>query len=527
MLMQKQNVEFRFSANSSLLRRAYGAGLAGLGALLLCCAYPSASAQRAERQGVRQNAEIELRLVDQARQLPDYLFGANVEAEYFEHLGDNPEKFNAAKDLNLKYVRFPGGSFSNFYHWQTGTIDCPSFPNSSEYVKYWTELSSKMNHKHPEGSKIENYWNSAKAIGAKISIIPNLETASVADQVAWFKQMKQHSCVPDHIELGNEYYLYMGGDPNSLKRWPDEASSMKIMKQYADAFRPYLPAHSEIAVQAAGASFQTDPNSKGKYHQHWIQWDEALKPEPWFDAVILHLYPRLNMLLSPKAPKGMELYQVLMAHCDEGVDRVVSDIERRMPAKEIWITEWNAHGEQMRNGESPVTPGMEMQANTRMALAFLRHKQLGTALYFSLDYQGRLFNKIAGGKYQPTPTAVALEWLYDAANGGSIYQRVADNGAQPIEGGDWGYGLEQYNEIEGALFSKGKRRVLLIQNPSGQRKHFNPEEFVKNSMPSSIETASTPDILSQDNSAPELRQEKLGSAGVILPPYSVCRIIWQ
>ena len=37
----------------------------------------------------------------------------------------------------------------------------------------------------------------------------------------------------------------------------------------------------------------------------------------------------------------MKLFRALLAHCDQGADRVIEDVRQRLPGKEIWVTEWN------------------------------------------------------------------------------------------------------------------------------------------------------------------------------------------
>ena len=73
--------------------------------------------------------------------------------------------------------------------------------------------------------------------------------------MAWFRQMKAAGIVPRCIELGNEFWIALGFDPDSLKRWPDESTSMRIMKQYCDALRPYFPSDARVAVQSAASAF--------------------------------------------------------------------------------------------------------------------------------------------------------------------------------------------------------------------------------------------------------------------------------
>ena len=121
------------------------------------------------------------------------------------------------------------------------------------------------------------------------------------------------------------------------------------------------------------------------------------RPEPWFDAVTIHLYPRLNDVLGPGAadepltPRlAVRHLRALAARMDDGTDTEVQDIARRLPGKEIWITEWNPGGAKGAGAEHRVettTPAMMLQLVTRATLAFLRHPQVTMSLFFSLRFK--------------------------------------------------------------------------------------------------------------------------------------------
>ena len=69
-----------------------------------------------------------------------------------------------------------------------------------------------MARKFPAGISLEQYKAFSDSIGGELVMVPNLETASVENQVEWFKHLAQKSAVPMHIELGNEFWVAMGED---------------------------------------------------------------------------------------------------------------------------------------------------------------------------------------------------------------------------------------------------------------------------------------------------------------------------
>lgn len=89
----------------------------------------------------------------------------------------------------------------------------------------------------------------------------NLETSTPANQAEWFNKMKGEGVLPRYIELGNEFWLGMLGDPNVQKKWPDAPTTMRVMKQYTDTLRPYFVVGTKVAVQATANYIVSWPES--------------------------------------------------------------------------------------------------------------------------------------------------------------------------------------------------------------------------------------------------------------------------
>ena len=121
---------------------------------------------------------------------------------------------------------------------------------------------------------------------------------------------------------------------------------MRTMKQYLDAISPCLPPNAKIAVQAAASGFTVHDHPRAPFWKRIEKWDDDLRPEPWFDAVTVHLYPRFSEVMGdpeagftpPTKENAMPRLKAMMAQVDEGVERVPQRTERRLPGKEIWIT---------------------------------------------------------------------------------------------------------------------------------------------------------------------------------------------
>lgn len=499
--------------------------------VLLSVAGASAQSQQQNNPTV---VPLELQKLGEARALPHRILGASVEP-FFEHILDDPAKIAAVRDMQPAFVRFPGGTQSNYYNWRTGLFAIHVNAESSAYSRFWDELIPKICRGFPQGITLQQYKEFARQVGAAVVLVPNLETSSIPEQVAWFKQLQADNAIPRHIELGNEFWVAMGNDPNVLKHWPDTATSMRIMKEYAQALRPFFPEGTKVAVQAAAAAFSVPPHAASPFARHLQQWDEDLRPADWFDAVTVHLYTKANEIMGkPGAGAGFArrndarpLYDAFMARCDEGVDRVLADIEHRVPGKEIWVTEWNPHGGSILATDGEPTPAMKMQLVSRMTFAYLRHPAVTMSLYFNVNFRANdrrpaLLPTDGQGGFTPTPTAVVLGWFNQAANGGVSYQRITEPQALKIPGN--GRRQESYAAIEGGLFISPKRTTLILQNATERARRPDLHQQVAGN-PKRIEVLTVADFFDARGQASVTTVP--AEPALLMPPFSLARVIWE
>lgn len=479
---------------------------------------------------------LTLQPLGKPRSLRGPIFGVSTTA-FYEHLLDDPVKIATLKGMSVGLDRFPGGSDANFYNWRTGLFDFKASSNSSSYVQFWVKAAANIARSKPDGVSFEQYEAFSRQIGAQTIFVPNLESSSVSEQVAWFKHLAAKGIVPQRIELGNEFWVAMGNDPTSLARWPDEPASLRIMKQYLDAVRPYLPTNAKVAVQAAAGAIDV---RRGRFGQRLQQWDEDLRPEPWFDAVTVHLYPRLrdvmgdpNAGVTPPTPENaIPRLTAIMARVDDGVERILQDLERRLPGKEIWVTEWNTRGAntvtQRTEASEPVSPAMEMLSTTRMALVHLRHPAVTASLFFMYSFRQQdahaMFVPDNHGGYAPVPAAAAFHWLSEAANAGGTFQRLIQGGARAVPGG--GAKTESYFPVEGGLFVSAKRTTLLIENASAASLTFTPSSLGAERQPNLVETITLPDLHTLDRMPARIETQN-PTAPITVPPFSVTRVVWE
>lgn len=472
-------------------------------------------------------ATLRLQAVGPARQLPPGIAGASSEP-LIEHLIGNPAKTAAIKDIAPATLRFPGGSQANFYDWKTGLLDFHTGPQSSAYVKFWAQAAPKIAAAFPRGIRLDDYLPFARAVGADLILVPNLETSTLDSQMAWFSDLAAKHILPRNIELGNEFWIAMSSDPDSLRRWPDEPATMTVMHRYEQALRPIVGAGAKFAVQAAAAAFWVGPAGRTPLARRLNDWDAALHAESWFDAVTIHLYPALEPLERlPGGDARAGLFRYLMARCDGGVDRAIDSLASRVPGKEIWITEWSPHGagNWSRQGAEPVTPPMFLQTATRMLLAMLRHPSVARELFFTLNFDPTKQSQFVreGTSYRPEPMAQVLAWFDQAANGGARFQRVVERGAAAVSPGvPFG---DSYREVEGAAFVAAGRTTLILQNAGGTARSFDPTDAGRLPSPESIEIIAVSNL--DDGQRRAVQVDRVAPTGpFIVPPFSVGRVRW-
>ncbi len=472
------------------------------------------------------------------RVLPERILGINAATAFYENLTDDTRKIAPTREMAPALLRFPGGTIANYYNWKSGQIEIPVKRDSSTYTRMMGRIAQYTRRLHPGGVSIEQFHDFSQKVGSEILLVLNLETSTVEEQVAWLKGMKERGIVPRYVELGNEFWVAMVGDPNVLKKFPDALTSMKLMKRYVDAITPYLPEDAVIAGQSAGSDFHTSQSSVNvnPLMRRMHKWDRDLVNKPWFDAVTVHLYPEPDVALGFGASSGLpgnidKVFPAMMARVDDGVDRTIRTIAKRHPGKEIWVTEWNPNGVrfffQRRN---PGLTGLMIHCTTRMILTFLRSPSVTMSTFHMLSFRGGPYSVFAphphGEGFISAGPGTVLRWFNEAANGGAKYRFVNVEGAKRIPGGG-AFPDEGYNDVEAALFVKHTGVTLLIHNASKETKRCKLTAFRGRKIPSRVEIFDTPDLMKDFSTGGPVTRIIEPSSEIDIPAYSVTRIMWD
>ena len=465
------------------------------------------------------------------RALPRNLIGLNSPVTYdIPH--EDAALAPAVKAIAPGLLRFPGGTVGNFFNWRTGQLDVPEAAGASGYRTFLRRMQPVTHRMHPDGITMEQWTEFAEAVGAEITLVVNLESATVDDQREWFESMAASGVVPTRIEMGNEFYLALLGDARSHARFPDWETTLAITDEYTEAIRPYLPPGAKIGVQCAASRLfvGADPGT-GRIHDEWV-WDDSMAPEPWFDAVIVHPYPELDVVAGrgsfDSLPAGAErVLPPLLAKVDDGYRRVFEFVEERMPGKEIWVTEWGAGVVgPLLTGKRPRFNAFWLHVVARGILSMLRHESVTAMQYHGLFCNGGVYavlKRLPAGGYEPVGPAELLRWFHEAANAGADYQRVVVEGAVPLRAGAMD---ESYLEVEGALFDTDEGRTLIIQN-AGRDDVVVDVGPVGSGVPTEVEVMTTPDLGAViDDRLPDIATIS-PAATLTLQGYSVTKAVWR
>ena len=186
-------------------------------------------------------------------------------------------RFNTlAATVGFGWVRFPGGTSSDIYDWQTGEDDADSFsqfPASSGVGGDPTVIAKVAGR---GGAKLIDAANRANFLGAPLIICVNgfTDTAASAGQLAAYVKANQIQVAA--WELSNEPYLY--------------STFFSTASAYLDAMKPYRDAIKAEDPNAIVAIFVTDQAHAGAATNAW-NVAVAAYPNKYWDAITYHHYP--------------------------------------------------------------------------------------------------------------------------------------------------------------------------------------------------------------------------------------------
>ena len=242
---------------------AAGAAVA-LAAAALTTAGPTARAA-ASVVNVTVNADEGLGTV------PGTAYGAN-QAVWDANM-NTPASVNLLKAAGVGMMRYPGGSYGDGYHWQTGTM------TGGGYVA--------------PGTGFDSFMGTVKAAGAQAILIANYGSGTPQEAAGWVQYANITKGYHDQYwEIGNELY----GNGYYGANWELDNHASKSPATYADNVVQYVQAMKAVDPTIKIGAVVTLPDN-------WpdgvvasgdsTDWNQTVLPivGPYVDFVIVHYYP--------------------------------------------------------------------------------------------------------------------------------------------------------------------------------------------------------------------------------------------
>ena len=168
--------------------------------------------------------------------VPTTAFGLNT-AVFDQYLTDSSAT-TLMKAAGVTQLRYPGGSYSDMYHWKTNTVD------GSGYVAANTDF--------------DHFMATAKSVGADPMIIANYGDGTAAEAAAWVSYANvTKGYGVKHWEIGNEVY----GNGHYGSAWENDTHADKSPTAYANAVVAYAKAMKAVDPTVKIGAVLTTPGN--------------------------------------------------------------------------------------------------------------------------------------------------------------------------------------------------------------------------------------------------------------------------
>ena len=276
-------------------------------------------------------------------QINPNLFGFNT-SNTFTYCDVNDTSFtNKVQKIKPNVLRFPGGTISNFYHYDEKAygLDISEISdwNVPKFTKRYNGLikeQKKRNHNH---NYIEDFILLAKQNNSKVVLVANIISSEDDDIINMIKRFKSENIEILGVELGSEL------SNRAYKKYINSVDDyIQLAQKYSDIIKKEYP---EIKVGVVAAPI------KDKMPSRLLNWNHKLSKEIFYDAIIHHSYLKVidgddHYGLMTREDKvnitqkeQFDLYKKrIKAYFTKGLVKEIIKYNEIFE-KEIWITEWN------------------------------------------------------------------------------------------------------------------------------------------------------------------------------------------
>lgn len=289
------------------------------------------------RESQNLNASIRVEAGNVIRAIPRELYGTNVEWRWNANglwneklQRPDPELTELVKDLGVTLIRYPGGVYSDFYHWREGI----------------GPLNERPMVLHEAGSqdKSRPYFGTdealafAKDVGAELLITVNAGTGTAKEAADWVRYVNRDGLRVRYWEVGNE--LYIGGDAPIPKATSIDAKT--YAQRYLEFARAMRAADPRIKIGAIGGE------NEGRYTVvTYPNWNRTLLQTAGKEIDFLSVHNAYFPVVLDGRTEVRKAYEAMFAApalIERNLETLEGQIRQWVPDRaseiEIAVTEW-------------------------------------------------------------------------------------------------------------------------------------------------------------------------------------------
>lgn len=329
----------------------------------------------------------------------------------------DPSLQQLVRGLHAGTFRYPGGTFSNYFDWQTGGLETWNTAAWPQGYKSWA-LPTPQNPSAPDfGWTPQKYASVLPLLGSPETIFSlNVLTDTAPNQMAMLRQAEALGIPVRYVELGNELYFT---DSYTLSQYPTPAAYGHAMTAWVQDVKAEWPA-ARVAV-LGDYSYYIPPQPWSPAQARQAQWNqEVLQAVQGADAITLHLYTPVTWATHNKAvaltqaqiPDALGTPFKFLSYLPD----VLSNMPQSLP---VWVTEYSMMDADYST--SPVTYGPVFDTWSaaliigEMNLLMLAEPRIERVNYHALDDTGitPTFGAVIGA--EKTDAGMPPQWIYSAA----------------------------------------------------------------------------------------------------------------
>ncbi len=307
--------------------------------------------------------------------------------------------------LYPEVLRFPGGTNSNHWDWQTGWFRSGYQPPST-----------------PLTIRVEEFKPGLVGCNAEGLFVVNLETSDVGYEMDGLRHAAALGLKPALFELGNEHNLN-GGTSYPLQDMSSSAYA-QLAKSYYDSIKAVFPVSKVCAVGG-----NTGP------HPNWHS--DILQAIPGIDAFAFHVYLTAN-----NADLVFDVNRALAIPFGSASNNTTLPFRYNaagfslLPAtKEVWVTEYNLEETQIASTPVIAKTWTHTLYMTAMNHFFLSQPNVTMMLNHSLAASATHYESISKTDKHITANALSTKLLSDVARGSQRTQNITFSGTPSMTHG--------------------------------------------------------------------------------------------